>query len=533
MMRKLVVFGLALVMGACSSSDGQTDATGGGDLGWHQRVDDGTPCLPECGGKACGDDGCGGICGKCFTPEGGQDDSLCTDNGTCCVPTCGDHSCGDNGCGGLCGVCPEGVDCLDGYCADSCVPDCAGKDCGDDGCQGSCGNCLDKSGAINNDLCQDGLCCVPECGFKKCGNDGCGGSCGACSDELTCVDGVCKAVCIPDCVGKDCGYDGCTGVCGSCQGGKTCQDHQCVPCDPDCTGKDCGGDGCGGLCGNCEPGSKCQDGLCQCVPQCKDLECGDDTCGGSCGQCDDGNPCTADSCDGGVCVYDLLPLEEITVTDCLCASDSDCAPLEDGDLCNGVLYCDQSGEVSLCNVDAGTILDCDDDNPCTDDSCDAAVGCQFVNNDALACGDDDVCNGVDSCLNGACVTSPGLSCDDGDVCTTDSCDATDGCQFVPIEGCGEPVITWTEDILPVVQQKCAGCHLGGGASGGLAMDTLTFKDQASNACNGLSRGEALATKIRPDWSASCSGSRMPLSGGYLSVEVQELFADWVTGGMQE
>ena len=93
-------------------------------------------CVPNCTGKLCGDDGCGGECGAC--PDGQrlrEDGSGCT-----CTPDCGGTQCGDDGCGGSCGGCgTQGVCTEDGSCL--CVPDCDGKVCGDDGCGGSCGSC--------------------------------------------------------------------------------------------------------------------------------------------------------------------------------------------------------------------------------------------------------------------------------------------------------------------------------------------------------------------------------------------------------
>lgn len=41
---------------------------GGADAG-RPGVDAGRPCLPACGGRACGDDGCGGVCGVCAVDE--------------------------------------------------------------------------------------------------------------------------------------------------------------------------------------------------------------------------------------------------------------------------------------------------------------------------------------------------------------------------------------------------------------------------------------------------------------------------------
>jgi hypothetical protein len=42
-------------------------------------------CVPECGDRTCGDDGCGGTCGEC------KGDRECSDEGTCELP-CPDHS---------------------------------------------------------------------------------------------------------------------------------------------------------------------------------------------------------------------------------------------------------------------------------------------------------------------------------------------------------------------------------------------------------------------------------------------------------
>jgi hypothetical protein len=69
-------------------------------------------CVPDCAGRDCGDDGCGGSCGPC---EGGT----CLE-GTCCMPSCGERKCGDNGCGGTCGTCLFGAECVDGACVVPC-----------------------------------------------------------------------------------------------------------------------------------------------------------------------------------------------------------------------------------------------------------------------------------------------------------------------------------------------------------------------------------------------------------------------------
>jgi hypothetical protein len=76
---------------------------------------------------------------------------------------------------------------------------------------------------------------------------------------------------------------------------------------------------------------------------------------------------------------------------------------------------------------------CNDNNPCTDDTCDAATGrCVYTNNDANACSDGDNCT-VDRCANGACVGVP-VNCDDQNPCTVDACDpATGQCVYRPVD----------------------------------------------------------------------------------------------------
>lgn len=61
-----------------------------------------------------------------------------------CAPNCMGKTCGPDGCGGWCsgsqlaGGCPLGQVCQGSTC---CRPDCTNRDCGSDGCGGSCGSC--------------------------------------------------------------------------------------------------------------------------------------------------------------------------------------------------------------------------------------------------------------------------------------------------------------------------------------------------------------------------------------------------------
>jgi hypothetical protein len=91
-------------------------------------------CIPECDGKECGPDGCGGICGQCMSscdPNCDIDEVpypapyLCEESeGWCyqeCCPDCCGKKCGDDGCGGICGMCGEGQTCTDNQCEE--LPD--------------------------------------------------------------------------------------------------------------------------------------------------------------------------------------------------------------------------------------------------------------------------------------------------------------------------------------------------------------------------------------------------------------------------
>ncbi len=161
-------------------------------------------CLANCGYQTSG---------GCWCDAGCKDrGDCCSDVYHCfCVPNCQGKTCGDNGCGGTCGTCTDSAApyCNGGTCEAKCVPKCDGKQCGSDGCGGSCGSC----GA--GTTCQEWGKCVPDawhCPKHLYGSAGvlatCDCGCGApdpdckgkgptvgCPDNAACVadKGVCDA----------------------------------------------------------------------------------------------------------------------------------------------------------------------------------------------------------------------------------------------------------------------------------------------------------------------------------------------------
>jgi hypothetical protein len=101
-----------------------------------------------------------------------------------------------------------------------------------------------------------------------------------------------------------------------------------------------------------------------------------------------------------------------------------------GDNC-GTYYKDEDGDMCQVNGTCGggaKTVDCDDGNPCTDDTCDTVLGCRYAPNTA-PCEDGDACTVPDVCSGGVCAGGPPVSCDDGNLCTDDSCEPAVGCVY--------------------------------------------------------------------------------------------------------
>ncbi len=86
---------------------------------------------------------------------------------------------------------------------------------------------------------------------------------------------------------------------------------------------------------------------------------------------------------------------------------------------------------SCCSATCG--LQCDDGNPCTDDTCSSLGGsfvCGFTNNTA-PCEDGNPCTILDQCAGGQCQSGIPNPCDDFNPCTDDFCSTVMGCFVIP------------------------------------------------------------------------------------------------------
>jgi hypothetical protein len=123
--------------------------------------------------------------------------------------------------------------------------------------------------------------------------------------------------------------------------------------------------------------------------------------------------------------------------------------------------------------------DCDDQNVCTDDSCNAVSGqCDHAPN-TRQCDDGNACTMVDQCSGGACLGSVAPSCDDQNACTADSCDQALGCVH-PVVTCDDSSSCTTDSCDPTLgcqfqdNGSCvvpdAGSDAGGGSDAGTGQD---------------------------------------------------------------
>src|SRR5262249_11402945 len=100
------------------------------------------------------------------------------------------------------------------------------------------------------------------------------------------------------------------------------------------------------------------------------------------------------------------------------------ATCDDGNACTNGDHCSAGACI-------GTTINCDDNNICTEDNCNTVTGCTHTSN-SRPCSDGNACTLGDNCSNGNCVSGPLTDCDDNNPCTSDSCDRVNGCTHQPV-----------------------------------------------------------------------------------------------------
>ncbi len=384
-------------------------------------------CTDTCpGGYACTNVGVGGDAVALCLPKFGMYCRPCNDDSVCQVAGASDAACVRHGLdGGYCGAaCTDDADCpANSACVE--VERVGG---------GKTQQCV-QGGAKSAPSCACGAAAKAEGWFTDCTAPGeaagllCPGArtCGA-SGLSSCV----KKAGVP-CVDTQCLVDQKPGgapvkagtVCSDgldCTVGDVCDDKgACVPGVDTCpckTAADCADDQdlCNGqpFCDLSATPPVCKTNPAT-VVSCatgKDSACKKNTCQPGSGQCelttlpdasacDDGDPCTSgDACVKGACVG--------TVT-CKCKSQADCAGFEDGDACNGTLYCDLAA--GSCKLNPATVVSCPtvDDSACQKNLCDAKTGqCSMTPAAPGPCDDGNACTQGDACKGGSCAPGKNL-----------------------------------------------------------------------------------------------------------------------------
>lgn len=247
----------------------------------------------------------------------------------------------------------------------------------------------------------------------------------------------------------------------SCTSNIECQDDN--PCDS----SQCSNGTCIRSTVNCDDGNRCTEDVCDRVAGCRHISLPDGA------SCSDGDPCNGtETCQSVVCMPGTNTLSDGTPCDdgnpcngaetCLNHVCTPGTPLANGTTCSDGNMCHSSEacQNQVC-VPTGTV-NCDDQNPCTIDTCNSVSGCQHANalngtpcgtgdvcagaptcqdgacapgpplSDGTACANGDFCHPNSKCSAGACVLSPEKDCSDNNPCTLDSCDAALGCLHEPL-----------------------------------------------------------------------------------------------------
>ncbi|MCB9738676.1 MAG: hypothetical protein H6747_05350 [Deltaproteobacteria bacterium] len=251
--------------------------------------------------------------------------------------------------------------------------------------------------------CQERTCQQSKCAFVAAAEQSPCTAGSACVTDAVCVQGVCTPQALKNCDdGNSCTDDDCTVATGLCtykptKTGFACEDGN-----------------------KCTLTATCFSGVC--IPKgfvtCDDGDpCSTDFCDPKTGTClakpastgtacDDGSSCTS----GDVCIADGSCIGGNNT--CKCSTSADCAVHEDGNPCNGTLYCEVTS--GTCEINPASVVKCPDlgQGACQITACNVGTGkCEVQSApNGQSCDDGDPCTAAEECDAGTCKAT-------GNVCT--------------------------------------------------------------------------------------------------------------------
>ncbi len=423
--------------------------------------------------------------------------------------------------------------------------------------------CDDGNACTLTDQCKTGACVgsnpVTCTALDQCHDAGvCATGSGVCSnplksDGVTCSDGnVCTKA-------DKCTSGSCVGTAYTCAAPDQCHNAGACLGDGTCTNP---AKSDGMVCTDsnaCTNGDACVSGVCQsgtavtCVAldQCHAVG----TCNIGSGQCSnpnksngtactDGNACTlSDTCQLGACSAGtgkvcsaldqchLVGTCDTSTGACSNPNITNGAACEEGNKCLNGDIC-QNGTC----VAGSTVPNCNDSNPCTLDSCQAATGCvNTPGNNGSACTDGNACTQTDTCSAGACVGSNPVVCSASDQChvagvcqtasgtctnpaQTDGTNCNDSNACTQTDRCVAGACTGTNPVVCTALDVCHGvgtCATGSGVcsnptanDGGSCADgnPCTYGEKCANgSCTGGTTYTCTLTDNQCQMSATCNG----------------------------
>lgn len=337
---------------------------------------------------------------------------------------------------------------------------------GVDFCNGASGLCEDPGASpCPNKICDEVNDRCVDCTVNADCNDGV-----FCNGTEVCVSGSCQGGSPVNCSGLNSACqvgscneteDRCVAIPGN-EGGICDDGNQCTTTDR-CENGACVGSGAPP---QCDDGNPCTTDSCDPVLGCRHLN--------NTAPCNDNNPCTSnDQCSGGLCTGGTPTVCEDNNP---CTNNS-CHPLLGCQFTARTGACDDG---NICTINdlcfagqciGGSFRDCSDGNVCTTDTCSPALGCQQANNNE-SCNDGNGCTTGDTCSNGACVGGPPPNCDDNNPCTNDSCSGGSCQHSNNAAGCNDGNLCTTNDVC------------GGGTCGGtpVSCPPFSFCDPMDGVC---------------------------------------------------